>query len=257
MYVRWIFLMLLCISAVSARAADTGEAGAPERAVARPAGPGGEERTLSGEADKAPDAEKKPGESAAEAEEAGVPAGETLSALDIFRMLPPTIFDNTVEGLSEEEKEHLLAFGGSEYWIVLPGDRDSLELVSLPFGETRVLLHVYHRVGGDMLAVVGSRNEDFFTLEIWQVRDGAVSPADAPPEPPVTDFFARGNKMPKGTQASILFCPEAGGLEAQAVFWDKRGRVHMPVDNEVRYVWTGENFEKQVLPKLKPGAISP
>ena len=167
-------------------------------------------------------------------------------------MLPPTIFDNTVEGLSEEEKDRLLTFGSSEYWTALPGDRDSLELVSLPFGETRVLLHVYHRVDNDMLVIIGSKNDDLCTLEIWHARNNVVSPADAPPEPLPADFFAKGNRMPKGAQASILFCPETGGLEAQAVFWNKQGKVDVPVDNEVHYIWNGGNFEKQVLPKLKP-----
>ncbi|MCL1985863.1 MAG: hypothetical protein FWG59_05390 [Betaproteobacteria bacterium] len=190
---------------------------------------------------------------AAFAEGAGqaAPAAEQnhLPALEIFRLLPATIFDNTLEGLNEDEKERLLDYGKSEYWILLPDSGDSLELISLPFGDTRVFLHACRESGGGTLALIGSRSEDICTLELWRINKGHFSPADAPPEPPVTDFFAKGNKMPKDVQASILFCLDGRGLEAQSVFWNRQGRAHVPVDNEVRYEWNGRHFEKRIRPK--------
>jgi hypothetical protein len=175
---------------------------------------------------------------------------EHAAVLDIFRLLPATIFENTLEGLNDDEKERLLDYGKSEYWILLPDNRDNLELVSLPFGDTRVFLHVYREDDdGGTLALIGSRSESICTLELWRTSKGRFTPADTPPEPPVTDFFAKGNKMPKDVQASILFCLDGQGLEAQAVFWNRQGRAHVPVDNEVRYVWNGRRFEKQLQPK--------
>jgi hypothetical protein len=174
---------------------------------------------------------------------------EELAALEIFRLLPPTIFENTLEGLSTEEKERLLDYGKSEYWILLPDSPDSLELVSLPFGDTRVYLHAYREDGGGTLALTGSRSENICTLELWSISKGHFAPVDTPPEPPVADFFARGNTMPRDVQASILFCLDGRGLEAEAVFWQRQGRAHVPVDNEVRYEWNGRNFTKRVQPK--------
>jgi hypothetical protein len=174
---------------------------------------------------------------------------EHVAALEIFRLLPATIFENTLEGLSEDDKERLLDYGKSAYWILLPDSRDSLELVSLPFGDTRVFLHAYREDGGGTLALTGSRSEGICTLELWRMSEGRFDPFDTPPEPPVTDFFARGNKMPKNVQASILFCLDGQGLEAQAVFWNRQGRAHVPVDNEVRYEWNGRQFEKRIRPK--------
>ena len=173
-------------------------------------------------------------------------AAEPVAALEIFRLLPATIFENTLEGLDEDEKERLLDYGKSEYWILLPDSRDSLEMVSLPFGDTRVYLHAYREDGGGTLALTGSRSENICTLELWRIDKGDFAPVDSPPEPPVTDFFAKGNKMPKDVQASILFCLDGQGLEAQAVFWNRQGRAHVPVDNEVRYEWNGRQFEKRV-----------
>jgi len=176
---------------------------------------------------------------------------EHTDVLEIFRLLPATIFENTLEGLDEGEKERLLDYGKSEYWLLVPDSPDSLELISRPFGDTRVFLHVYREDGGGTLALSGSKNEGFCTLELWRMRRGHFAPVDAPPEPPVTDFFAKGNKMPKDVQASILFCLDGEGLEAQAVFWNRQGRAHVPVDHEVRYEWNGRKFEKQIRRKDK------
>ena len=192
---------------------------------------------------------------AAFAEERDMSAGTTvqeyIAALEIFRLLPATIFENTLEGLNEDEKERLLDYGKSEYWILLPDSRDSLEMVSLPFGDTRVFLHVYREDGGGTLALIGSKNEDICTLELWRMSRGHFAPVDTPPDPPVTDFFAKGNKMPKDVQASVLFCLSGQGLEAQAVFWNRQGRAHVPTDNDVLYAWNGKRFEKQIRLKSK------
>ena len=177
---------------------------------------------------------------------ASVRAAEPVAALEIFRLLPATIFENTLEGMDADEKERLLDYGKSEYWILLPDSRDDLELVSLPFGDTRVFLHAYREDGGGTLALIGSRSEDICTLELWRMDQGNFAPVDSPPEPPVADFFAKGNRMPKDVQASVLFCLDGQGLEAQAVFWNRQGRAHVPVDNEVRYEWNGRLFEKRV-----------
>jgi len=122
---------------------------------------------------------------------APVRAAEPVAALEIFRLLPATIFENTLEGMDADEKERLLDYGKSEYWILLPDSRDDLELVSLPFGDTRVFLHAYREDGGGTLALIGSRSEDICTLELWRMDQGNFAPVDSPPEPPVADFSPR------------------------------------------------------------------
>ena len=78
-----------------------------------------------------------------------------LTALDIFAQLPITLFENTPEGLSEDEKLRLIEQGASEFWEVERFDADRLVLVSRPFGETRVGLRVFR--GGDrLLAALGT-----------------------------------------------------------------------------------------------------
>jgi len=184
-----------------------------------------------------------------------VQAREQVNVLEIFRLLPATIFENTLEGLSADEKERLLDYGKSEYWFLMPDtpdSPDSLELISLPFGDTRVFVHVYREEGGGTLALTGSKGEGgICTLELWRMNRGHFAPIDAPPEPSVADFFAKGNKVPKDVQTSILFCLDGEGLEAQAVFWKKQGRAYVPVDHEVRYEWNGKKFEKQIRDKEK------
>ena len=54
-----------------------------------------------------------------------------LTALDIFAQLPITLFENTPEGLSEDEKLRLIEQGASEFWEVERFDADRLVLVGL------------------------------------------------------------------------------------------------------------------------------
>ena len=49
-----------------------------------------------------------------------------LTALDIFAQLPITLFENTPEGLSEDEKLRLIEQGASEFWEVERFDADRL-----------------------------------------------------------------------------------------------------------------------------------
>ena len=184
------------------------------------------------------------------AEQAGLWAP---SARELFKLLPATIFENTLEGLNADDKERLLLSGISEYWILLPDSFDSLELVSLPFGDTRVFLHVYRYDNGAALALIGSNSEEICTLELWRMdANGNFGPIDAPQEPPVTDFFGKGNKMPKDVQASILFCLDSAGLAARAAFWNEQGMAHVPVDNELRFDWNGKDFKKRIVPVQHP-----
>ena len=89
-----------------------------------------------------------------------------LTALDIFAQLPITLFENTPEGLSEDEKLRLIEQGASEFWEVERFDADRLVLVSRPFGETRVGLRVFR--GGDrLLAAIGTDGGAMCALELW------------------------------------------------------------------------------------------
>ncbi|MEI3478991.1 MAG: hypothetical protein V8Q84_07695 [Bilophila sp.] len=58
-----------------------------------------------------------------------------LTALEIFARLPITLFENTPEGLSEEEKLRLIEQGASDFWEVERFDADRLTLVSRPLGK--------------------------------------------------------------------------------------------------------------------------
>ena len=90
-----------------------------------------------------------------------------LTALEIFARLPITLFENTPEGLSEEEKLRLIEQGASDFWEVERFDADRLTLVSRPFGETRVMLRVFR--GGDrLLAALGTSGRAMCALELWK-----------------------------------------------------------------------------------------
>lgn len=174
------------------------------------------------------------------------------SAREFFRRLPPTIFENTPEGLSDEEKDELLENGKTAFWEITHETVDALDMLALPFRETAVSVRLFHRGPGDSLAAVGTRGNPVCTIELWREdRNDRIVPVPTPPEPPVRDFFAADNKPPKDVEPSVLICLGEQGLEAQILFWNASGMAHVPVDNDVRYEWTQGAFEKRVTPKAK------
>ena len=172
-----------------------------------------------------------------------------LTALDIFAQLPITLFENTPEGLSEDEKLRLIEQGASEFWEVERFDADRLVLVSRPFGETRVGLRVFR--GGDrLLAALGTDGGAMCALELWQEdATGGFVPANPPDDPQLSDFLASGQRLAADVSPAFMFCLEDDGLDVRPLFWGPAGLVDVPVGKSVRYIWKSGAFEKTVSGK--------
>jgi hypothetical protein len=184
-------------------------------------------------------------------------AGENfrdMSAREVFTLLPDTIFENTVEGLGEGEKQRLLAEGRAEFWQLAEETEDSLLFSSLPFHDSAVALRLFYGTDGDFcLAAAGTIGGPLCTLELWRVDNaGRIVPADGPPEPDIRDFLQAGQVLPGDIQPSTVVCLDFDGVKAQPLFWSSAGLVDLPVASEVRYQWNGVAFEKRISAKAAP-----
>lgn len=65
-------------------------------------------------------------------------AESEVTARSIFALLPESIFENTPEGLSPQEKQKLLSAGHSEFWEIAGETEDVLVFASMPFRDTAV-----------------------------------------------------------------------------------------------------------------------
>lgn len=176
-------------------------------------------------------------------------AGGDVTALEMFRQLPATIFENTAEGLKEEEKQQLIDEGETDFWAIVDNSPESLVLGALPQLDTRVSVRVFRADNGDTLAAVGVRNGEACALELWRRKaDGRLVPAATPDEPDISEFFAAGHKTPANTSPSVMLCLDGDELEARALLWTATGLAQVPFDHSVRYRWNGSTFTKMVLP---------
>lgn len=178
-----------------------------------------------------------------------VRAGAGTDGVGYFAQLPITLFENTPEGLSEDEKLRLIEQGASEFWEVERFDADRLVLVSRPFGETRVGLRVFR--GGDrLLAALGTDGGAMCALELWQEdATGGFVPANPPDDPQLSDFLASGQRLAADVSPAFMFCLEDDGLDVRPLFWGPAGLVDVPVAKSVRYIWKSGAFEKTVSGK--------
>ncbi len=169
------------------------------------------------------------------------------TALDVFRQMPATIFENTAEGLTEDEKLQLTEQGESHYWAIVTDTPDRLVIASLPFLESRVAVHLFLNDGSTGVAVVGTNSGAACTIEVWRLETGGrLVPAAGPDEPPVSDFFVKGNPLPEGIDPSIMLCLGDTNLEARPLFWTATGLADIKPDNTVDFMWNGNAFEKRI-----------
>lgn len=172
------------------------------------------------------------------------------TARGIFIMLPTSVFESTPEGLSEEEKQELLANGSSEFWEIAGETPDVMVFTTLPFRDKAIGLRLFrNNVDGSVDVAIGTLGEPVCTLELWRLdSNGRLVPVDTPEEPAIGEFFGREHKLSSRIRYSVLVCLGAGGLMATPIFWNDAGMLPSKIRNEINYLWTGDKFEKRVQP---------
>ena len=173
-------------------------------------------------------------------------------------MLPGSLFESTVAGLDESEKQQLLLNGRSEFWELAGETEDVIVFTALPFRDGGVAVRLFRDVkDGSALAAIGTLGGEICTLELWRVdSSNRVVPVDTPQEPAVEEFFAGGEKLPEGVYPSVNICLGQGGLMAVPIFWDATGMVAFPYAHDISYQWDGRRFRKQRTPHAAAPAAS-
>lgn len=169
------------------------------------------------------------------------------TARGIFLMLPTSVFESTPEGLTDTDKQELLARGKSDFWEISGESPDVLVFTALPFRDTSIGLRLFHNVeNGNVEVAIGTLGDPVCTLELWRLdSSGRLFPIDTPQEPDVKEFFPPEHKLSDTISHSVLMCLGSGGLEAKPIFWNTFGMLPARVNNNIRFVWTGKGFRKE------------
>ena len=174
-------------------------------------------------------------------------------AADLMRLLPPSIFDNTSEPITQDGLDLLLTRGYLETWVVVENKRDFLRMIATGDSPGEVQMQVL-RVAPRSIIILGARTGDACAAELWEYRaGGGLVPYAGPPDPSAAEFFDPAKSPPRGLISSYSLCLEAGMLEAVPRFWDLSGPVSATPNNRVFYIWNGEDFVKRVVPVTDAG----
>ena len=184
-----------------------------------------------------------------------------ISARAMFSLLPPSIFENTSEGLSDDEFDALVEEGRTEYWSISRESANDLVISAAPPVESKVVLHLFRSDDGGVVAALGSQSGIVCALEFWRY-DGAgkIMPVAGPEQPSISDLFLP-DHLPSHVDPTIMMCLEQDKVFAKPVLWSANGIVHEPQDFIVHYFWNGREFIKdrkavQPLPS-NPAPVSP
>ncbi len=182
-----------------------------------------------------------------------------MSAADLMRMLPTSIFDNSPEPISQDGLDLLLTHGYNDSWVVVENKQDSLSITAVGDIPGEVQVQVL-RVAPRSIIILGARTNDSCAVELWEYKArGGLVPYAGPADPPAPEFFAQAKPLPVGLFSSSSLCLESGMLEAVPRFWNQFGPVDLTPDNRVFYIWNGKDFVKRVVPVADAGvpALSP
>ena len=181
------------------------------------------------------------------------PKGPQPSALRLFRFIPPSIFDNTIEGMREDEKQQLMDTGETDFWVLTALSEEELVIQNKALeADTQVTLRLFRASNGDTVVAMGVNAGDSCALELWRYMDKrrALTPMPMPDEPAVSDFFETHRVLPEDTDVSMLICldPVEETLIAKPLIWTPSGLDPIKLDTKVYYVWNGESFVKTIAP---------
>ena len=183
------------------------------------------------------------------------PAGPQPTALRLFRLIPPTIFENTVEGLDENDKQLLADNGRAGSWVLTSLADDELEFTSaVPHSATKVRMHLYHAANGDTLIACGVASGESCAMELWRCdASGRIIPMPMPDEPAISEFLTAGRVLPEEYEVSMLVCLDMDSPQLKAIplLWTPTGLGSLRLDNDVYYRWTGEAFSKETRPRAR------
>lgn len=181
------------------------------------------------------------------------PKGPQPSAMRLFRFIPPSIFDNTIEGMREDEKQQLMDTGETDFWVLTALSEEELVIQNKALeADTQVTLRLFRASNGDTVVAMGVNAGDSCALELWRYMDKrrALTPMPMPDEPAVSDFFETHRVLPEDTDVSMLICldPVEETLIAKPLIWTPSGLNPIKLDTKVYYVWNGDSFVKTIAP---------
>ena len=180
-----------------------------------------------------------------------------ITAEEIFRQLPTSIFDNTSEPLSDESKQKLLDNGYTSNWVIVQKTPDTLRMSASSDGTNEVTVLLLRSSPGGV-AVLGAKTSDSCAAELWGYNaHGGIVPYTGPQEPSPSEFFSAERGFPPGIMPSYRLCLEDNALEAKPLFWNDEGLADITPDNRVLFVWNGKEFVKQVIPATMAVAPAP
>ena len=185
-------------------------------------------------------------------------AGEKtlMPAVDLMRMLPTSIFDNTPEPISQDGLDLLLTRGYTDTWVVVENKQDSLRMTAMGDSPGEVQMQVL-RVAPRSIIILGARTNDTCAVELWEYKArGGLVPYAGPQDPSASEFFIPPPSLPRGLFFSYSLCLESGMLEAVPRFWNPSGPVDLAPTNRIFYIWNGEDFVKRVVPVADAGISS-
>ena len=179
------------------------------------------------------------------------PKGMQPNALRLFRLIPPTIFENTIEGLREDEKQFLMDTGETDFWVMTAlSDEELIISTKAPEADTQATLKLFRANNGDTIIAMGVTAGDSCALELWKNDTaGRLTPLPMPDEPAISDFLQVNRVLPENTDISMLICldPLAEGLVAKPLIWTPSGLDNVRLDTKVIYNWNGQAFIKKIL----------
>lgn len=177
-----------------------------------------------------------------------------FTAAQFLAQLPASIFDNTAEGMSEQNKQQLLTRGKVDGWKITQQTDKSFVVSDTDSGQSTVQLMVYAAPPGQLIAV-HTQNGQNTNLDFWrytaasqQLTQVGLSPSFFPK---ITgdDFLAAEEKLPDAYRATMTYTMnEDGTIDVEPYTWMESVFEERTLLYTIQLTWNGKKFQVEKSP---------
>ena len=172
-----------------------------------------------------------------------------FTAAQFLAQLPASIFDNTAEGMSEPDKQHLLEQREAGGWKIIRQTDTNLVVSDTDSGQSTVQLMVY-ATPPDQLIAVHTQNGQNTSLDFWrytaasrQLTQLGLSPSFFP-QITGNDFLVAEEKLPDTYQATLIYTMnEDGTISVEPYTWMESVFEERTLRYAIRLTWDGKKFQ--------------
>jgi hypothetical protein len=172
---------------------------------------------------------------------------ESVDMKSLFRLSPISVFENTTNRLTSDEKEALIKGDKSESWEVTEETNTRMSLNSSSNDVVEFHYFKNKNFSGGSLGII-TINGQTSNLQLWKYSNSNLEKEDIPIKISANDFVSEEDKLPESFQPQLQYSfIDDEKIEVSLYIWMVNELEKRKVINKVFLKWDGDKFTKEIV----------